>query len=100
MPYELPWLRLSAPLWLAEKLSGCAYMVSTMKRITLTIGIDPDGLGLSWTLDDWRGQISAGSSGDAAEHLVALWGSDIEHVLNEAPYLGGGDPTARFKGDE
>ena len=75
-------------------------MVSIMKRITLTIGIDPDGLGLSWTLTDWRGQISAGSSGDTAKHLVAQWGGDIEHVLEEAPYRGGGDPTAAFKGDE
>ena len=84
----------------AEKPSGCAYMVPIMKRITLTIDIEPDGSGLSWTLNDWRGQVSAGASSDTAENLMALWGDDIVHVLGEAPYRGGGDLAALLMGDE
>ncbi len=59
-----------------------------MKRITLTIDIESNGDGLSWTLDDWRGQVSTGLTRDTAENLVALWRSDIELVLKEAKYRG------------
>ncbi len=75
-------------------------MVPIMKRITLTIDIEPDDHELLWTLGDWRGQVSAGMSCDTAEHLMALWAGDIEHLLGEAPYRGGGDLAERLRGDE
>ncbi len=59
-----------------------------MKRITLTIDIESNGSSLGWTLEDWRGPVTTGESVDSAQNLIALWGSDIEHLLDDASYRG------------
>lgn len=62
-----------------------------MKRITLTIDIETDGSRLAWILEDCRGMSSTGISTDSGGNLAALWSGDIEHLLKDAFYRGGGE---------
>lgn len=67
-----------------EKLSQVLRRMRSMKRIVLEIEMEEDSNVVTWRLDDWRGQVSAGVSVDTSDNLVHMWGRDIEHVMDEA----------------
>ena len=65
-----------------------------MTQITMSIDIAPGRDTLNWHLSDAAGTVSIGTSSDDGENLVALWSGDLEKMLNDLGYRGGGEIAA------
>ena len=78
-----PWFNGAVAEGVDEKLSQAGRTMRGMKRIVPEIELEEDSNVVTWRLDDWRGQVSAGVSVDTSDNLVHMWGGDIEHVMDE-----------------